>query len=218
MLAVGQRTACWALRLLEKFHSTIHCFRDSEDSAQVGWIDDIYIIKRRPTCVISRFTSLLPRLLLAVRGIDVSSLHRIIFYNTATSPALHNANDKYAMKCMKYICYVMCFLTVIKSRARKSSIDGVIIIVRCVFLNLINLILLFHVCKYWLIKFIFMYIGEFFPLYVHAFFNLWYFLIYATGSLCMQYFIKGLNITWVLLITAFSLSFSLFINFIKLQH
>lgn len=85
VLAVGQRTACWAFRSLEKFHSTIHCFRDSEDSARVGWIDDIYIIQRRPTCVISRFTSLLPRLSLAVRGIDVSSLRRIIFYNTATS-------------------------------------------------------------------------------------------------------------------------------------
>lgn len=111
-------------------------------------------------------------------------------------------------------------LTVIKSRARKPSVDGIIIIVRCVFLSLTNLILLFHVCKYWLIKFIFMYIGAFFPLYihVHVFFNLWYFLIYATGSLCMQYYIKELNITWVLLITVFSLPFSLFINFIKLQH
>lgn len=83
VLAEGQRTACWVF-LSQKFHSTIHCFRDFEDNARVGWIT-IFISSNEgqrlfpasPRC----YWDSLP----AVRGIGVPSLHRIIFYNTATS-------------------------------------------------------------------------------------------------------------------------------------
>jgi len=81
---VGGRPANCLLSPLLSEISLNHSLFSWLGRQRASWLNrDIYIIQRRPT-LISRFTSLLPWLLPAARGIGVPSLLCIIFYNTTT--------------------------------------------------------------------------------------------------------------------------------------